>query len=126
MYLRREGVVDPEFKSIAANVPPQFLRDTLSGADMNIPDDKLDDYAQSADAMSRLVKQLHDAGVWLVPGTDHGAWGLALQQELIDYADAGIAEIDVITLATLGSARLVGAANKSGSITPGKTSWHPT
>lgn len=120
MFLRREGVVDPEFESIAANVPPQFLRETLSGADMDIPDDKLDDYRQSADAMSELVKRLHDAGVWLVPGTDHGAWGLALQQELIDYADAGIAEIDVIALATLGSARLVGAAIRSGSITPGK------
>jgi imidazolonepropionase-like amidohydrolase len=87
---------------------------------MDIPADQLDDYAKSADAMSDMVKRLHDAGVWLVPGTDHGAWGLALQQELIDYADAGIDEIDVIALATLGSARLVGAANRTGSITPGK------
>jgi imidazolonepropionase-like amidohydrolase len=120
MFLRREGIVDPELQSIAPNVPPQFLRDTLSGAEMDVPEDQLDDYAKSADALSALVKRLHDAGVWLVPGTDHGAWGLALQQELIAYADAGIAEIDVIELATLGSARLVGAAHQTGSITPGK------
>ena len=120
MFLRREGVVDPVFERIAANMPPQFLRDQLSGAEMDIPATQLEDYAKSAAALSAMVKRLHDAGVWLVPGTDHSAWGLALQQELIAYADAGIATIDVLELATLGSARLVGAANHSGSITVGK------
>jgi len=120
MFLRRAGIVDPEFESIAGNMPPQFLRDDLSGAEMDIPDAQLDDYAKSAAALSDMVKRLHDAGVWLVPGTDHPAWGLALQQELIDYAGAGISTIDVIELATLGAAKLVGAANHTGSITVGK------
>ncbi|MEP0201581.1 MAG: amidohydrolase family protein [Halioglobus sp.] len=120
MYMRRENIVDPENLRIAENLPPQFLRGSFLGAEMDIPRDQLDDYNLSAQAFSAMVKKLHDAGIWIVPGTDHPGVGLALQQELIDYADAGIAPIDVLELATLGSARLVGAAYRSGSVTVGK------
>jgi len=120
MFMRREGIVDPEYLRVAENLPPQFMRGSFLGAEMDIPTDQLEDYNLSAQAFSAMVKKLHDAGVWIVPGTDHPGVGLALQQELIDYAEAGIAPIDVLELATIGSARLVGAAYHSGSVTAGK------
>lgn len=54
-----------------------------------------------------------------MPGTDHIA-GFTLQRELEVYAQAGIPNIKVLEIGSLTSAKLVGAAHKTGSITVGK------
>ena len=87
---------------------------------MNVTDDLKDNYQAGADAMSALLKKLYDKGVPIVPGTDNIA-GFTLHRELELYADAGIPEMDVLKIASINSAKLVGAANYLGSITEGKS-----
>jgi imidazolonepropionase-like amidohydrolase len=54
-----------------------------------------------------------------VPGTD-GPAGFTLHRDLELYAKAGIANADVLALATLGSAKVMGRDDRLGSIEPGK------
>ncbi len=110
--------IDPEFASVAAHLPPAVVRQ-LKGAVMNVAADMVPVYQQSADALVKMVKVLYDAGVPIVPGTDHIA-GFTLHRELELYAKAGIPPLDVLRIASLESAKLVGAAYYSGSISVGK------
>lgn len=66
-----------------------------------------------------LVKDLHAAGIPLLPGTDDIA-GFTLQRELELYVEAGIPAADVLYLATLGSARVMNRHSAVGSIAVGK------
>ena len=66
----------------------------------------------------RLVKRLHDAGVTLVPGTDAGA--AAYVPELEVYERAGITAPQVLRMATIVSARVMGDDREYGSIAAGK------
>ena len=67
-------------------------------------------------AYLRLVKRLHDAGVVVVPGTD----GSSFNQEMEHYEMAGIPAAEVLQLATIVSARVMGEDAEYGSITAGK------
>jgi imidazolonepropionase-like amidohydrolase len=70
-------------------------------------------------AYSRLIARLWEAGVTLVPGTDAGS-GMALHEELRLYVMAGIPAPEVLRMATLGSAEVMGEEADYGSIVPGK------
>jgi hypothetical protein len=70
-------------------------------------------------AMLRLLKALYDAGVTIIPGTDALA-GYTLHHELELYARAGIPPAEVLRLATLTSAQVIGANGERGVIAPGK------
>jgi imidazolonepropionase-like amidohydrolase len=119
LLLKERKTIDPEFLAVAEHLPPNVLRQ-LKGAEMNVTDDLKDNYQAGADAMSALLKKLYDKGVPIVPGTDNIA-GFTLHRELELYADAGIPEMDVLKIASINSAKLVGAANYLGSITEGKS-----
>src|SRR5688572_8647039 len=69
--------------------------------------------------MLKLLKALHDAGVIIVPGTDALA-GYQLHHELELYARAGIAPAEVLRLATLTPAQVMGVAGDRGVIAAGK------
>jgi imidazolonepropionase-like amidohydrolase/Tol biopolymer transport system component len=56
----------------------------------------------------------------LLPGTDGGAAGLALQWELEFYAEAGIRPLDILRFATQMSAQTVGAEHDLGTLEVGK------
>ena len=118
MLLAKDKKVDEEFASVAERLPPTVLR-SLKGAVMHIEEAELDDYQAGADALVTMVKKLYDAGVTLVPGTDHIA-GFTLQRELELYAQAGIPNIEVLKIASLTSAKVIGVAHQSGSISEGK------
>ena len=60
----------------------------------------------------------HQGGVPLVAGTD-GLAGFTLQAELKYYQEAGISAADILKLATIGSARVMGVADEVGRIAPG-------
>lgn len=66
-----------------------------------------------------LLKEVHDGGVNIVPGTD-GRAGLMLPHELEIYVQAGIAPADVLQMATLQSARMMRRDSELGSIETGK------
>lgn len=66
-------------------------------------------------AYLRLIKRLHDAGVTLVAGTD----GSSFNRELEHYEMAGIPAPQVLQIATLTSARVMGMQATHGKIAPG-------
>ncbi len=57
--------------------------------------------------MLRLLKALYDAGVTIIPGTDALA-GYTLHHELELYVRAGIAPTEVLRMATLTPALVMG------------------
>ena len=67
-----------------------------------------------------LVKKLHDAGVHLVPGSGApNPWifpGRGLHEELALWRAAGIADAELLRLATWDAARALRVANEHGSI----------
>jgi imidazolonepropionase-like amidohydrolase len=69
--------------------------------------------------MLRLLKALHDAGVTIIPGTDALA-GYMLHHELELYVRAGIPAPEVLRMATLTSATVMGAKKDRGVIAAGK------
>lgn len=82
-----------------------------------IPAQVFDSLGRLADAnYLRAIKRLHDAGVPVVPGTD----GSSYNAELEVYERAGIPAAEVLQLATIISARVMGDDAEYGSIAAGK------
>jgi imidazolonepropionase-like amidohydrolase len=110
--------ITPGLEEIIPRFPPQVRRAMRSGA-LEVPPDKKDAYRESFPAMLRLLKALHDAGVTIIPGTDALA-GYMLHHELDLYVRAGIPAPDVLRMATLTSAEVMGANKDRGVIAAGK------
>ena len=110
--------VTPGLEQIIPRFPPQVRRVMRSGA-LEAPKDKEAAYRESFPAMLRLLKALHDAGVTIIPGTD-GLAGYMLHHELELYVRAGISAAEVLRMATLTSAEVMGANKDRGVIAPGK------
>jgi imidazolonepropionase-like amidohydrolase len=72
------------------------------------------------ESMVRIVKELHDAGVTIVAGTDQGFPGFSVPRELELYVQAGLTPADAIQTATITPARVMKMDNRSGSISEGK------
>ena len=89
-----------------------------SGA-LEVPPEKKDAYREAFPAMLRLLKALHDGGVTIIPGTDALA-GYTLHRELELYVRAGIPAAEVLRMATLTSATVMGLNKDLGTIAPGK------
>jgi imidazolonepropionase-like amidohydrolase len=69
--------------------------------------------------MLRLLKALYDAGVTIIPGTDALA-GYMLHHELELYVRAGIAPAEVLRMATMIPAQVMGVDRDLGVIAAGK------
>ncbi|WP_269714622.1 amidohydrolase family protein [Caulobacter sp. NIBR2454] len=116
--LGRAGKADPNLAAVVNRLPPVVRRGSFA-AGLAKTDEEARRNAVSYKHMQALLKALHDAGVPLVPGTDTTP-GFAYQRELELYTEAGIAPLDVLYMATLGSARVAGREAELGSITPGR------
>ncbi|HKP92825.1 MAG TPA: amidohydrolase family protein [Chthoniobacterales bacterium] len=110
--------ITPGLEEIVPRFPPQVRRNMRSGA-LEVPKDKEAAYREAFPAMLRLLKALHDAGVTIIPGTDALA-GYMLHHELELYVRAGISPAEVLRMATLTSAEVMGANKDRGVIAPGK------
>ena len=110
--------ITPGLENIIPRFPPQVRRGMRSGA-LEVPPDKKDAYREAFPAMLRLLKALHDAGVTIIPGTDALA-GYMLHHELELYVRAGIPAPEVLRMATLTSATVMGANKDRGVIAAGK------
>ncbi|MGH8172928.1 MAG: amidohydrolase family protein [Rhodanobacteraceae bacterium] len=106
----------PGLQDIVPRFPPQIRRALLSNA-LEVPKGKEEAYAAAFPAMLNLLKALHDAGVTIVPGTD-GLAGYMLHHELELYVRAGIAAPEVLRMATLTSAQVMGVGRERGVIAP--------
>ncbi|WP_249348637.1 amidohydrolase family protein [Pseudoalteromonas citrea] len=111
--------VNPEYAHLIDHMPVSFVRQ-MKGAVMHVEDIHKINYQRSGEAMQNMLKKLYDAGVNIVPGTDNVA-GFTLIRELELYALAGIPTAEVIKMATINSAKLMGVAHKTGSIDENKT-----
>ena len=110
--------ITPGLETIIPRFPPQIRRAMRSGA-LEVPKDKATAYREAFPAMLRLLKALHDAGVTIIPGTDALA-GYMLHHELELYARAGIPPVEVLRMATLTPALVMGVDKDRGIIAAGK------
>jgi len=120
MLIHRPGNPDPSFASVADHLPATITRG-LYVPEMDMGEDKVDAWAKSAVNQAAMLRQLHESGVQLVPGSDSIA-AFTIHRELELYAEAGIPNADVLRIATLESARIVGVDDRTGSIAVGKDS----
>lgn len=118
MFLGRAGAVPPGFAAVADRLPVQVRRGLLGGG-LPVPAGMDQRYRDSFAKALALVAQAWRRGIRIVAGTDDLA-GFALHRELELYQQAGIPAPDVLALATIGAAEVVGRSRDSGSIRPGK------
>lgn len=117
MFRHRSGEISPAYAAIADHLPPNVKRGMRAGR-ININDANAARYAASADALLGMIRKLHQAGIPLVAGTDALA-GFTLHRELELYAQAGISNAEVLRIATIDAARVVGEDAQVGRIAPG-------
>jgi imidazolonepropionase-like amidohydrolase len=118
MFRDRPGELSGEIAAVAARLPPTVRRGFLAGG-LPVPEGMEATYTESAERLLELVAALHRGGVPIVAGTDALA-GFALHRELELYVAAGIPAPEVLRLATLGAAQVMGRNGDLGSVTPGK------
>jgi imidazolonepropionase-like amidohydrolase len=112
------SAVTPGLEEVVRRFPAQVRRATLSSA-LEVPPDKQAAYHEAFPAMLRLLKAVHDAGVIIIPGTD-ALPGYTLHHELELYVRAGITPTEVLRMATLTSALVMGVTKDRGVIAAGK------
>jgi Amidohydrolase family len=118
MFCGDPAAMLPGLEEIVPRFPPQVRRAMLSQA-ITVPSGEEAAYREAFPAMLRLLKALYDAGVTIIPGTDSVA-GYGLHHELELYVRAGIPRAQVLRLATLTSAHVVGVDYERGLIAAGK------
>ena len=118
LFCGNPNVVTPGLQDIAPRFPPQVRRQLLSGA-LEVPKGKKAAYQEAFPSMLRLLKALYDAGVTIIPGTDNLA-GYMLHHELELYVRAGIPAGEVLRMATLTPALVMGVNKDRGVIAAGK------
>lgn len=108
----------PGVENVAYRFPQEVRRSLIGGA-YEVPKGHEEAYRAAIPSMLRLLKALYDAGVTIVPGTDALA-GYMLHHELALYVRAGIAPAQVLRMATLTSAQVMGVERDLGVIAAGK------
>ncbi len=118
MFTTRPGEVQAAYQPVADRLPPQVRR-SLIGGGLEPPPGQEATYRASYRKMLDLIAACYHAGVPIVAGTDALA-GFTLDRELELYVEAGIPAPEVLRIATLGAAQVVGLADQVGSLEPGK------
>jgi len=118
LFLARPGLVPEAWATVADRLPPQVRRGLLAGG-LPVPEGGDARVRASFDALLRMVRVLHLAGVRIVAGTD-GFAGFTLPRELELYVRAGIPPAEVLQIATLGAASVARRADELGTVAPGK------
>jgi Amidohydrolase family len=118
MFVSNPGDLDPILVPYIDRLPAQILRGGAGGG-LPAPGGNRAGYRASYEALLRMIKLAWDRKIPIVAGTDNTP-GLTLHHELELYVKAGIPAADVLALATLGAARVMGADRDTGSIAVGK------
>ena len=117
--VHKSGNPDPSFAAVIDHLPANIARG-LYKVEMDKGGND-EQWAASGVAQAAMIRKLHDNGIQIVPGSDHMA-AFTIHRELELYAEAGISNADVLRIASLDSARIVGVDDKTGSIAVGKDS----
>jgi hypothetical protein len=112
------GQPQPMYAAVADHLP-LAVRRGLYTPGFEIGEERVADWAATAQRQSEMIRKLYDAGIPLVAGSD-GMPAFTLHRELELCVAAGIPHSAVLRIATLDSARVLGVAAETGSIEPGK------
>ncbi len=119
MFLSRPGVPGPGFAAIVERFPTTWQRQMRSGAGgLEMKPGQQSLFRDSYQNMVNMVGVLHRSGVHIVAGTDNLA-GVTLPRELELYVEAGIPPIEVLRIATSGSAEVMKREDDYGRVAPG-------
>jgi hypothetical protein len=118
LFVARPGKVPPSMDPLVARLPVQVQRWFKTGG-LVVPEGKDAHYKQAFEKALEMIKALYDAKIRIVSGTDSIA-GLMLHHELELYVRAGIPIGEVLTIATLGAARVMKREATTGSIAVNK------
>ncbi|MFK7953715.1 MAG: amidohydrolase family protein [Ekhidna sp.] len=118
MFIAEKGVPSPTYSQIIDRLPLMNQRRFYSGG-LPKPDGNDNRFSEAHKRMLDVVADLYEKGVAIVPGTD-GLPGFLYHRELELYAQAGIPAAEVLRLATIKSAEIVGLSKSFGSIEIGK------
>lgn len=118
IFRNRPGAPKPVAEPYIEHLPALLQRAEIASKGLN--DGAEAAFNKASKVSLQLLKILHDAGVVILPGTDTTFPGFALVSELGYYAEAGISNIDLLKMATLGSARHMGKESELGSVAVGK------
>ena len=77
-------------------------------------------YKTNFKAFMEVVKQMHETGVKLTIGTDCKEGGKAALSEMMLFYEAGFSIADILQIATMNGAEVIGLSDKYGSIEVGK------
>ena len=117
-FTNRPGKASPALAPVLSRLPTQVQRLAFGGG-LPVPEGFDAKFRASFERCEQLVKRLWARHVPIVAGTDSFA-GFSYHRELELYSELGIPNADVLTIATLGAARVMKRDAKSGSILPGK------
>lgn len=120
LLLNRDGKVPPGAVDYVAHLPVGTRRDLMKGwIDVSAPGDAAL-YEGAWEKLLAVTKQLHDRGVFILFGTDTGG-SFTFHREMELYQEKGImTPSEILTRATLDSARYTGQDQLMGSIAKGK------
>ncbi|WP_052216092.1 amidohydrolase family protein [Sphingomonas sp. ERG5] len=114
----RPDDVPPGLRGVADRFPSQIRRGLVGGV-YEAPKGQEAVYHGAMPAMLALLGAMHRAGVRIMPGTDFLA-GYTLHRELELYTQAGIPPAEILRLATLTPAEILGIDKDRGIIAVGK------
>lgn len=117
-FLSEGGAPMPAYAPYMGIISPVLDRAFKAGGYPLVVGYSREDYRKSYAKMVELVRRLHEAGVTIVAGTD--GWGIEIVRELELYKQAGFTNAEALQSATIVSARVVGADQRTGSIAVGK------
>ncbi|WP_158543540.1 amidohydrolase family protein [Dyella solisilvae] len=118
LYVPENGDLSPAYAPFMGSLPPAVERGFRMGGFAVPKDLTRADYRASFAKLQALVGAMHKAGVPIVAGTDGS--GLELVRELELYVQAGFSNSEALASATIATAHLVGADQRTGSIKVGK------
>jgi imidazolonepropionase-like amidohydrolase len=118
LFMPENGDLSPSYAPYVGTLPPAVERSFRQGGFAPPEGVTRADYRASFRKLVELVGRMHKAGVPIVAGTDGN--GMELVRELELYVQAGFTPAEALAAATIVPARLVGVADRTGTIAPGK------
>jgi hypothetical protein len=110
----KPGNPDPILEPVIDRIPLQIRRSYSIGS-FPVPEGMEAKYKASFNKLLEIIHELYINGITILPGTDE-MQGFTLHKELENYVKAGISPAEVLRMATIISARVIGVENELGSI----------